>query len=143
MIVDFKKGSSGILPGLEILGKMLSSIVPLVSNCKACPEEVKQGFVTLKNDFTNPKTITKMLLQAVMHIEALTTDIKAVVSDFEAKNFSQMGLDLGKAVSLLEIESELIDVHSIAKDMGLLVKGLFQEAFQKEIPDIDECVTEG
>lgn len=143
MIADFKKGASGILPGFEKFGDMLKSIVPLITVCKKCPAEVKQGFATLKDDFTSPTTIAKMLLQAVEHIGKLTTDIKSVVSDFGSKNFSQMGKDLGAAVSILEVESELIDVHSIAKDMGQLLQGLFAEAFQKEIPDLEGCVKDG
>jgi hypothetical protein len=142
MIADFKQGKSGIVAGLEKLGAMLTTLSPLISSCKQCPAEIKAGFATLKTDFTSPSTIAKMLLHAIEHIGTVVSDVKLVVSDFEAKNYIQMGSDLGKVIAILEVESELMDVHSIVKDMSLLIKGLFTEAFQKEIPDLDDCVTD-
>jgi hypothetical protein len=137
----FMGGKAGIVPGLEKLGDMLTKLAPLISDCKQCPSEIKQGLLTLKADFTNKALIKKMIMQALFHLETIYNDVKLVVADAKAKNFVQMGSDIGKVITVLEVETELFSLHSIAGDVSQLLKGLFKTAFNTNIPDISNCVT--
>jgi hypothetical protein len=139
---QFMTGKAGIVPGLEKLGDMLTKLAPLILDCKQCPAEIKQGILTLKADFTNKAFIKKMIMNALFHLEDLFNDIKLVVADAKAKNFVQMGSDMGKLIQVLEVETELYSLHSINEDVSQLLKGLFLTAFNTSIPDVSNCITD-
>lgn len=142
VVHDFMTGKAGIVPGLEKLGDMLTKLAPLISDCKQCPTEIKQGILTLKADFTNKAFIKKMIMNALFHLEAIFNDVKLVVADAKSKNFVQMGADLGKVIQVLEVETELLSLHSVASDVSQLLKGMFKTAFNTNIPDISNCVAD-